>query len=425
MMIQDRSYYASHYKDVCRIALRAGEVMASHGAEAYRIEDTVCRILKTTGFSYAEAHVSVTGLTISLSDESLDREVTLIKRTQNRGSDLSQISLCNDISRRFVEGHLSIEEAWNELEKLHGLRNYPRWISLLAYGFTSSLFTLMFGGNLIDSLTAFPIGLVVGLVSFFLGKLKIGGFMHDFICSVSIGVSFILLIGLAKNPGPILSGSIMPLVPGMLLTVAIRDLLKGDYMSGLSRGIEAVITAVSIAAGVAVVLHMFEASHGPISLTVPDRSMAFPLWILLQVIYAFTSTISFIILFNAEPKHLLHCGVCGALTWFVYCLLIDGTGYGISIFVAAFAASLIAVLLSRHDKAPVTIFFTGGILCLVPGAGIFRTMYYMVGRQIIEGSDQLLLTLETAGLIAIAMAIAMAVLAPFFRRERAIKKISR
>ena len=52
-------------------------------------------------------------------------------------------------------------------------------------------------------------------------------------------------------------------------------------------------------------------------------------------------------------------------------------------------------------------------------------MYYMVGRQIIEGSDQLLLTLETAGLIAIAMAIAMAVLAPFFRRERAIKKISR
>ena len=53
-----------------------------------------------------------------------------------------------------------------------------------------------------------------------------------------------------------------------------------------------------------------------------------------------------------------------------------------------------------------TVFFTGGILCLVPGAGIFQTMYYLVGRHIAEGSEQLLTTLETAGLIAIAMAVA-------------------
>ena len=48
------AYCASHYKQVCQIALKAGEIMASHGAEAYRIEDTVCRLLQTTGFSHTD-----------------------------------------------------------------------------------------------------------------------------------------------------------------------------------------------------------------------------------------------------------------------------------------------------------------------------------------------------------------------------------
>ena len=409
--MKDRSYYSSHYKDICRIALRAGEVMASHGAEAYRIEDTVCRILGTTGFEYIEAYVSVTGLILTLSDKSLDQEVTLTKRISNRGSDLSQISLANDISRHFVEGELSIEEAETLLNELHGKKNYSWGIQLLCYGLTSGIFCLMFGGMPLDALSSALIGLFFGAIGLGLKKLHLAAFMWNFLCSVLLGLAFVFiysLFGQHLNPGPILSGAIMPLVPGMLLTVAIRDLLKGDYMSGVSRGIEAVITALSIAAGMSIVMRLFDSSAGALSLESPSRWLGDSLLLYLpfQALCSFLSTVSFVVLFDAERKHLVPCGIAGAFTWLIYCLFTEFRLSGIALFLSAFGASILAFIFARTKKAPVTVFFTGGILCLVPGAGIFQTMYYLVGRHIAEGSEQLLTTLETAGLIAIAMAVA-------------------
>ena len=46
----------------------------------------------------------------------------------------------------------------------------------------------------------------------------------------------------------------MPLVPGVAITNAIRDTMSGDFMSGLSRGMEAVFSALAIAFGVGIVL---------------------------------------------------------------------------------------------------------------------------------------------------------------------------
>jgi uncharacterized membrane protein YjjB (DUF3815 family) len=45
----------------------------------------------------------------------------------------------------------------------------------------------------------------------------------------------------------------MPLVPGILITNAIRDLLAGELLAGMSRGVEAALTAFAIGAGVAIV----------------------------------------------------------------------------------------------------------------------------------------------------------------------------
>jgi uncharacterized membrane protein YjjP (DUF1212 family) len=46
----------------------------------------------------------------------------------------------------------------------------------------------------------------------------------------------------------------MPLVPGVAITNALRDLLAGDLMSGAARILEAALTAVAVAMGVILVL---------------------------------------------------------------------------------------------------------------------------------------------------------------------------
>ncbi len=49
----------------------------------------------------------------------------------------------------------------------------------------------------------------------------------------------------------------MIFLPGVALTNAVRDTLAGDMVSGTSKGIEAVVVAVSITSGVGVALKLW------------------------------------------------------------------------------------------------------------------------------------------------------------------------
>jgi len=52
-------------------------------------------------------------------------------------------------------------------------------------------------------------------------------------------------------------GAVMPFVPGVHITNSIRDILAGHLLSGISRGVEALLTACMIGFGVAMVFHFF------------------------------------------------------------------------------------------------------------------------------------------------------------------------
>jgi uncharacterized membrane protein YjjP (DUF1212 family) len=55
----------------------------------------------------------------------------------------------------------------------------------------------------------------------------------------------------------IIIGSIMPLVPGVPITNAIRDTLQGDYNSGTARAMEAFVISLGIAVGVGLGIGLF------------------------------------------------------------------------------------------------------------------------------------------------------------------------
>ena len=48
----------------------------------------------------------------------------------------------------------------------------------------------------------------------------------------------------------VIISSIMPLVPGVAITNAVRDSLQGDYISGCARILEAFLIAAAIAIGI-------------------------------------------------------------------------------------------------------------------------------------------------------------------------------
>lgn len=248
-----------NYKLIFKSAILSGEIMLRNGAETYRVEDTINRILKTTNFQVIESFVTPTGIFATLDDPSIEM-ITYVKRVDKRTIHLSKVTLTNDISRRYCANQLTIEEAYEKLLEIQNRPAYSDLIIILATGLAAGFFTIVFSGNFNDFIVAIIIGSTLGFVDTLFKKLNIYKFFYDIVggCIIAlIAILFTKFIHLGSNIDLIIIGSIMPLVPGVAFTNAIRDTIEGNLLSGVSRGVEALIVAASIATGVGVVLKLY------------------------------------------------------------------------------------------------------------------------------------------------------------------------
>jgi uncharacterized membrane protein YjjP (DUF1212 family) len=251
------------YKILLKFAIQAGEIMLRSGAETYRVEDTIKRILSVHNLDVIEAFVTPTGIFATIDDETIEM-TTLVKRIQYRSIRLDKVTLVNNLSRKFVENKISLFDAIDELNKIDKTPPYPYYIMIGATGLVSAFFSAVFGGNIRDCLISFLIGISLGLMQHLFYKTKASRFLIDLVGGSLIG--FLALLFTRFIPlthlDQIIVGSIMPLVPGVAITNAIRDTIEGDLLSGVSRGVEAFFVAVSIATGVGVILKAWAAFYG-------------------------------------------------------------------------------------------------------------------------------------------------------------------
>ncbi len=142
---------------------------------------------------------------------------------------------------------------------------------------------------------------------------------------------------------------------------------------------------------------------------------------ILSILSAFISTIGFSILFHVQKKHLLICGTVGALGWCIYLL---GEHKDFSIILSTFLASLLVTqasyLLAKRLKTPITVFLIPGIIPLVPGLTLYRTMYSLMTSDYTLSIEYAILTFELAGVIAGAIVIIS--LLPLVWRKRVTDK---
>ena len=118
-----------------------------------------------------------------------------------------------------------------------------------------------------------------------------------------------------------------------------------------------------------------------------------------EILAAMVGTIAFSLLFGVPRKYYACCGLIGGAGWGVY----SAAGLLWAPPQSALAATIVVILLSRlaavKERCPVTIFLISGIFPLVPGAGVYWTVYYMV-------TDQLYLAVQT-GYTAVKVAVAI------------------
>ena len=237
---------------VAKVSMLAGKIMLKSGAETYRVEDTMNRIAIAYGLKNVQSYATPTGINFS-SDMAAD---THFIRISNRSNDLHKIAEVNNVSRQITAGELDLKKALRKLNEIENKKlTFPGWMQIIAAAFVSGSFAIMFGGTWPDFIPAFIAGGFGygGMLGF--ERLVEIRFMAEFFGSVIIGVLAFLFIsnGLGNALDRIIIGAVMPLVPGLHITNAVRDLMSGHLVAGVSKGVEATLTAFAIGAGVAVI----------------------------------------------------------------------------------------------------------------------------------------------------------------------------
>ena len=217
---------------------------------------------------------------------------------------------------------------------------------------------------------------------------------------VSAGAAYIAYnIGIVTDVDEIIIGNIMTLIPGIGLTNALRDLFTGDSIAGLLRTIEAVLTALAIAAGYFVLV----ITMGGVALE-PKTPPEFIEW--LQIIVGTVGTVGFAVLFNIRGKKLAAAALGGFLSWSVF-LALAGLipSEAIRYFLASAAVTVYAEVFARVLKTPTTTFLVPSIIPLIPGGSLYYTMNYALNKQWEEFSLRGYYTMQ------LALALALGILA--------------
>lgn len=141
---------------------------------------------------------------------------------------------------------------------------------------------------------------------------------------------------------------------------------------------------------------------------------------ILKVIGAFIAITAFSLLIETPRKYVYLSGCVGAVGGLVYALCTDllHTGTVSASFWSAFAIALMSHTFARLFKAPVTLFLIAGILPTVPGAGMYRIVYYIILGEMDKAGYYLIQTLEIAGVIALAIFLMDSLFRVFLQRGR-------
>ncbi|WP_055071176.1 threonine/serine exporter family protein [Clostridium massiliamazoniense] len=242
---------------IVHVATLAGKIILESGGETYRVEETIVRICHSFGISQADSYVTPTGIMVSVCHDKNTK--TLIKRVKSRGNNLQKIHLVNNLSRELYVKEYTVTEFEEKLNEINSIPAYPFKINVLCAGIAAASFAIPFGGTFKDFIAAFFIGMIIKVFVIYAEKLSLNSF---FINSIGGAIAAVLAIissqlGISSNVNNVIIGSIMLLVPGMIITNAIRDTISGDLVSGLTKAAEAILIAVSIAVGTGMVMNIW------------------------------------------------------------------------------------------------------------------------------------------------------------------------
>lgn len=122
---------------------------------------------------------------------------------------------------------------------------------------------------------------------------------------------------------------------------------------------------------------------------------------LLETLYSMLATLGFTIIFNIRGKNILFAALGGGIAWFSY-LFFQKINFSITAanFMASIIIAIYSEVMARVNKAPVTVYVICSLIPLVPGGGMYYTMFESITGSLDKALKLGVETLSSAGALA-------------------------
>lgn len=244
--------------DIGSLLLEIGALLMSAGANTNRIRLNMKRVAKSYGYK-AEYLITHRAIMLTLQNQNGELCFNQVKQTYAQIPNFMMVSGISRLSWRIVDEKLSIETAWQEIERLKLLPQYPRLIVLATVALACASFCRLGGGDLTEMLIVFCASFCGLFIKQELGKKKVNPYFGVFLASF-ITTMFCGIIGIwypYTNDNMAFVTSVLYLIPGIPLINSISDVMDGNSLNGIIRGFNGLVISFAIASGLLIAVLIF------------------------------------------------------------------------------------------------------------------------------------------------------------------------
>lgn len=242
-----------NFNRIFKLVVSMGEILIECDAETLRVIDTMNIVAKSLGIDEFDTFIITNGLFVTATSEG--KVLAKNKQIRSHSANLGKIEAINSLSRKIASRSVTLDEAEIILEEIKNQKIWSIYMKYFASALGCGALTCLYGGDYIDCIVSSVISIMIYALILFTRNKKLNNVFENLIASIGITLLAVMFgkLGIGHNQDKIIIGSIMPLVPGIILTNGIRDIANNDYISGIIRVLEAILFASSIAVGVGIV----------------------------------------------------------------------------------------------------------------------------------------------------------------------------
>lgn len=243
--------------ELITVSIDIGRRLLESGAEIYRVEESIVRMGRAYGAQDVQVYAVPTAIIASM-DFGHDNPVTRVARIHRRSTNLGRLDQLNALCRHLCENRPDYEAIQERMHLIDRHSNFHGAALCLATGGSGLFFTLLFGGGPAEAVCSLGICLVLWCLTGSMERIHANALFVNVVggCWAALAGLLCHRLGWVETYDTLFVGSIMCLVPGLPMTNAIRDLIAGDFVAGITKFTEALLVAAGIAVGAAMPLSL-------------------------------------------------------------------------------------------------------------------------------------------------------------------------